>query len=195
MGASNGWTRESMIYVNFGSIAFMTPPQLVEFAMGLADSNQCFLWVLRLDSTNGDIAIFPEEFVEETREIGFLFGWCPQERVLYHPSIGGILTYCGWNSTIESLSAEVLMLYWPCFRDQLTNCKYICDDWGAGLEIDSNVKRDEVEWLVRELTEGEVGKKMRSKAMEWKRMAEEAIGAKGPSSLNLDKLLDEVLSK
>ncbi|XP_030453659.1 7-deoxyloganetin glucosyltransferase-like [Syzygium oleosum] len=186
---------KSVIYVNFGSIASMTHQQLVEFAMGLANSNQCFLWVLRPDAVNGDTTILPGEFVEETRERGFLSGWCPQERVLNHPSIGGFLTHCGWNSTIESLSAGVPMLCWPCFGDQQTNCKYICDDWGIGLEMDGDVKRDEVERLVRELMEGEVGKKMRSKAMEWKKMAEEAVGEKGSSSMNLDKLLDEVLSK
>ncbi|KAF8028019.1 hypothetical protein BT93_E0818 [Corymbia citriodora subsp. variegata] len=186
---------KSVIYLNFGSIAFMTHQQLVEFAMGLANSNQCFLWVLRHDSVNGDTTILPEEFVEETRERGFLSGWCPQEKVLDHPSIGGFLTHCGWNSTIESLSAGVPMLCWPCFGDQPTNCKSICDDWGVGLGMDGNVKRDEVERLVRELMEGEVGKKMRRRAMEWKKMAEEAAGEKGSSFMNLDKLLDEVLSK
>ncbi|KAL3736491.1 hypothetical protein ACJRO7_025438 [Eucalyptus globulus] len=186
---------KSVIYVNFGSIAFMTHQQLVEFAMGLAKSNRCFLWVLRPDLVNGDTTTLPKEFVEETRERGFLSGWCPQERVLCHPSIGGFLTHCGWNSTIESLSAGVPMLCWPWFGDQSTICKYICDDWGVGLEMDGNVKRDEVERLVRELMEGEVGKKMRHKAMEWKKMAEAASSEKGSSSMNLDKLLDEVLSE
>ncbi|XP_048129490.1 7-deoxyloganetin glucosyltransferase-like, partial [Rhodamnia argentea] len=186
---------ESVIYVNFGSIAFLTHQQLVEFAMGLANSDQHFLWVLRPDAVDGDTAILPEEFMEETQERGFLSGWCPQERVLYHPSIGGFLTHCGWNSTIESLSAGVPMLCWPCFGDQQTNGKFICDDWGVGLEMDGDVKRDEVERLVRELMEGDVGKKMRSKAMEWKKLAEEAAGEEGSSSMNLDKLLDEVLSK
>ncbi|XP_030444959.2 7-deoxyloganetin glucosyltransferase-like [Syzygium oleosum] len=186
---------KSVIYVNFGSIAFVTHQQLVEFAMGLANSNWCFLWVLRPDLVNGDTAILPREFAEKTRERGFLSGWCPQERVLNHPSIGGFLTHCGWNSTIESLSAGVPMLCWPCFGDQQTNCKYICDDWGIGLEMDSNVKRDEVERLVRELMEGEVGRKMRSKAREWKKMAEEAAGEKGSSFMNLDKLMDEVFLK
>ncbi|KAL3736492.1 hypothetical protein ACJRO7_025439 [Eucalyptus globulus] len=186
---------KSVIYVNFGSIAFMSHQQLVEFAMGLTNSNQCFLWVFRPDSVNGDTATLPKEFVEKTRERGFLSGWCPQERVLCHPSIGGFLTHCGWNSTIESLSAGVPMLCWPCFADQLTNCKYICDDCGVGLEMDANVKRDEVERLVRELMEGQVGKKMRRKAMEWKERAEAASSEKGSSFMNLDKLLDEVLSQ
>ncbi|KAI6690685.1 hypothetical protein NL676_027513 [Syzygium grande] len=173
----------------------MTHQQLVEFAMGLANSDQCFLWVLRPDAVNGDTMILSRKLVKETRERGFLFGWCSQERVLDHPLVGGFLTHCGWNLTIESLSAGVPMLCWPCFGDQLTNCKYICNDWGIGLEMDSNVKRDEVERLVRELMEGEVGKKMRSTAMEWKKMAKETAAEKGSSSMNLDNLMDEVLLK
>ncbi|XP_030442040.2 UDP-glycosyltransferase 85A5-like [Syzygium oleosum] len=160
---------KSVIYVNLGSIASVTHQQSVEFAMGLADSDQCFLWVLRPDAVNGDMATLPREFVEETRERGFLSGWCPQERVLNHPSIRGFLMHCGWNSTIESLSAGVPMLCRPCFGDQQTNCKYICDDWGVGLEMDGNVKRDEVERLARELMEGEVGKKMSTKAWSGRR--------------------------
>ncbi|XP_042978883.1 7-deoxyloganetin glucosyltransferase-like [Carya illinoinensis] len=43
------------------------------------------------------------------------------------------------------------------------------------MEIDCNVKRDEVEKLVRELIDGEKGKEMRKHAMKWKKMAEETI--------------------
>ncbi|XP_010676190.3 UDP-glycosyltransferase 85A2 [Beta vulgaris subsp. vulgaris] len=38
----------SVVYVNFGSITVMTNDQLVEFAWGLANSNQPFLWITRL---------------------------------------------------------------------------------------------------------------------------------------------------
>jgi hypothetical protein len=61
------------------------------------------------------------------------------------------------------------------------------------MEIDSNVKRDNVEKLVRELMEGEKGKKMKSKSMEWKKLAGEATAPNGSSSMNLDKLINEVL--
>ncbi|KAI8025447.1 UDP-glycosyltransferase 85A8 [Camellia lanceoleosa] len=41
--------------------------------------------------------------------------------------------------------------------------------------------------------EGEKGKEMKRNAMEWKKKAEEAVGAGGSSSLNLDKLFSQVL--
>ncbi|XP_030528292.1 7-deoxyloganetin glucosyltransferase-like [Rhodamnia argentea] len=185
---------KTVIYINFGSIAFVTHEQLMEFAIGLANSKQYFLWIFRPDLVNGDAVILPVEFVEETKERGFVSGWCPQEKVLSHPSVGGFLTHCGWNSCIESISAGVPMLCWPRFGDQKTNSKYICDEWEAGLEIGRGVKRDELERLVRELMDGEVGKKMRSKAMDWKKIAEEAVGEHGSSSMNLDKFVKEVSS-
>ncbi|PWA92949.1 UDP-glucuronosyl/UDP-glucosyltransferase [Artemisia annua] len=113
---------KSVVYVNFGSITVMTPQQLVEFSWGLANSNQTFLWVIRPDLVSGDSAMLPPEFTEMTRERGLLASWCPQEKVLNHASIGGFLTHCGWNSTLESISCGVPMICWPFFAEQPTNC-------------------------------------------------------------------------
>ncbi|KAI8014723.1 7-deoxyloganetin glucosyltransferase [Camellia lanceoleosa] len=63
-----------------------------------------------------------------------------------------------------------------------------------GMEIDNDVKKDEVESLVRELMVGEKGKEMKKKAMEWKRLAQEATeSSSGSSFLNLDKVVNQVL--
>ncbi|KAL7206025.1 hypothetical protein ACSBR2_018860 [Camellia fascicularis] len=183
----------SVVYVNFGSITVMTAQQLTEFAWGLANSEKKFLWVIRPDIVSGDTAILPSEFMAETKNRRVLASWCPQEQVLNHPAIGGFLTHSGWNSTIESVSGGVPMICWPFFAEQQTNCWYSCGEWGIGLEIDSDVKREEVEKLVRELMEGEKGKEMKRNAMEWKKKAEEAVGAGGSSSLNLDNLFSQVL--
>ncbi|XP_022752954.1 7-deoxyloganetin glucosyltransferase-like [Durio zibethinus] len=184
----------SVVYVNFGSITVMTADQLTEFAWGLANSNQAFLWVIRPDLIGGESAIVPAEFVEETKDRGLLATWCPQEQVLSHPSVGGFLTHSGWNSTIESISSGVPMICWPFFAEQQTNCRYSCTKWGIGMEIDSNVKRDEVESLVRELMEAEEGKEMKKKALEWKRKAEEATrNSQGSSYRNLDQMINQVL--
>ncbi|KAJ9673869.1 hypothetical protein PVL29_023429 [Vitis rotundifolia] len=184
----------SVVYVNFGSITVMTSQQLNEFAWGLANSNQTFLWIIRPDLVSGDAAILPPEFVAETKERGLLAGWCPQEQVLSHPAVGGFLTHNGWNSTIESVSAGVPMICWPFFAEQQTNCRYCCTEWGIGMEIDSDVKRDEIERLVKELMEGEKGKELKKKALEWKSLAEEATrGPNGSSFSNLDKMITQAL--
>jgi hypothetical protein len=189
----NSKAPNSVIYVNFGSIIVITPQQLVEFAWGLANSNFMFLWIIRPDLVVSDSAILPPEFVEETKGRGLIASWCPQEEVLNHSSIGGFLTHCGWNSIMESLCAGVPMLCCPIDGDQPANCKYACNEWGIGMEIDKGAKRGEVEKIVRELMEGNKGKKMKQKVMEWKKLAEEATGPHGSSSINLDKLMNEVL--
>ena len=166
----------------------------VEFAWGLANSNHYFLWIIRPDLVTGESAVLPLEFSAETKKRGFIAGWCPQERVLNHPSVGGFLTHSGWNSTIESLSAGLPLMCWPFFGDQQTNCRFTCTEWGVGMEIDNDVKRDEIDKLVREFMEGDNGKKWKNKAMEWKILAEKAAAPGGSSSFNLDKLVNVLLS-
>ncbi|XP_065880851.1 7-deoxyloganetin glucosyltransferase-like [Euphorbia lathyris] len=184
-------TPNSVVYVNFGSITVMTRNQLIEFAWGLCNSKKTFLWVIRPDLVAGETAMLPPEFVSETKDRGFLANWCPQEEVLNHPAIGGFLTHSGWNSTIESLCGGVPMICWPFFAEQQTNCRFCCVEWEVGMEIDSDVKRDEVERLVIELTEGEKGKEMKKKALEWKRLAAEA--AEVSSYRNLESVINDVL--
>ncbi|XP_034678439.1 7-deoxyloganetin glucosyltransferase-like [Vitis riparia] len=185
----------SVVYVNFGSITVMTSQQLTEFAWGLANSNKPFLWIIRPDLVVGDSALLPPEFVTETKDRGMLANWCPQEQVLKHPAIGGFLTHSGWNSTSESICGGVPLICWPFFAEQQTNCRYSCSEWGIGMEIDNNVKRVEVEKLVRELMDGEKGKEMKKKVMEWRKLAEEATRPGGSSYDNFNKLLRNVLSK
>jgi UDP:flavonoid glycosyltransferase YjiC (YdhE family) len=184
----------SVVYVNFGSVTVMTPEQILEFAWGLAGSKKPFLWILRPDIVTGGSFILSSEFKDEISDRGLIASWCPQEQVLNHPSIGGFLTHCGWNSTIESICAGVPMLCWPYFADQPTNCRYICNEWEIGIEIDTNVKREEVEKLVNELLLGDKGKKMRLKAMVLKKLAEENTSPGGCSYMNLDKVIRKARS-
>ncbi|XP_026437897.1 7-deoxyloganetin glucosyltransferase-like [Papaver somniferum] len=184
----------SVVYVNFGSITVITPQQMIEFAWGLANSKHTFLWVIRPDLVAGDSAMLPAEFLEDTKDRSLYASWCPQEDVLNHPSIGGFLTHSGWNSTLESICGGVHMICWPFFAEQQTNCRYSCAHWGIGMEIDNNVKRDEVEKLVRELMDGDKGKEMKIKVMEWKKKAEESTSVGGSSDSNLDNLVTALLS-
>nr|XP_043639963.1 7-deoxyloganetin glucosyltransferase-like [Erigeron canadensis] len=180
----------SVIYVNFGSITVITPQQMVEFCWGLAKSNYSFLWIIRPDLVIGDSAMLPTEFLEETKDRGLLVGWCPQEKVLNHGSIGGFLTHSGWNSTIESISNGVPMICWPFFADQQPNCWWTCNKWGIAMEIDNNVTSDGVAKLVVELMNGEKGKAMKKNAIDLKNKAEEACTLPSGSSMaNLEKLI------
>ena len=185
----------SVVYVNFGSITIMSPEKLLEFAWGLANSKKPFLWIIMPDLVVGGSEVLSSDFLKEILDRGLIARWCPQEKVLNHPSIGGFLTHCGWNSTTESICAGVPMLCWPFFGDQPTNCRFICKEWEIGIEIDTNVNREEVEKLVNELMVGDKGKKMRKKAMELKKKADEDTRLGGSSYMNFDKVIKEVLFK
>ncbi|ONK75578.1 uncharacterized protein A4U43_C03F18380 [Asparagus officinalis] len=183
----------SVVLVNFGSITTMTNDNLMEFAWGLANSMANFLWVIRPDLVKGETSLLPQEFLSMTKGRGLLASWCNQEVVLTHRSIGGFLTHCGWNSTVESISGGVPTLCWPFFAEQQTNCRYLCTEWAMGMEIDNDVKREEVERIIRELMEGDKGKEMRRRAFEWKETAHKATEEGGVSFINFEKVVKEVL--
>lgn len=49
---------------------------------------------------------------------------------------------------LESFFGGVLMICWLFFVEQLMNCKFCCDEWGVGMEIGGDVKREEVEVVI-----------------------------------------------
>lgn len=57
------------------------------------------------------------------------------------------------------------------------------------MEIDTNVKRNEVEVMVRELMVGSKGNKMREKVDEWKKKAKMATMQGGTSYDNFNRLI------
>ncbi|KAM0066492.1 putative UDP-glucuronosyl/UDP-glucosyltransferase, UDP-glycosyltransferase family [Helianthus debilis subsp. tardiflorus] len=182
----------SVVYVNFGSITVMSFENLVEFGWGLVNSNHNFLWIIRTDLVDGKPVTLPQELEEEIKRRGFIASWCSQEEVLNHPSVGGFLTHGGWGSVIESLTAGVPMVCWPFSYDQNVNCRQLCKEWEVGMMIEGDVKRDEVEKIVRELMEGVEGNRMRKNAMDFKKKAEIATAPNGSSSLNIEELVNAI---
>ncbi|KAG5565246.1 hypothetical protein RHGRI_001219 [Rhododendron griersonianum] len=65
--------------------------------------------------------------------------------------------------------------------------------YSSNKDVDHDVKSEEVEALVRDMMEGEKGKKMRSRAKEWKKKAEEATNVGGSSYSNLNRFIKEAL--
>ncbi|KAL0393719.1 UNVERIFIED_CONTAM: 7-deoxyloganetin glucosyltransferase [Sesamum latifolium] len=185
--------QNSVIYVNFGSIAVLTPSQIQELALGLAESKKNFLWILRPDLIKGNSGIMPPGFTAETKDRGLILSWCQQEKVLNHPSIGGFLTHCGELGR-EGITAGVPFLCLPQATDQPANCRSICSEWGIGLEISKNFKKEEVGAVVRELLDGENGREMKKRAMDWKKQAAEATASPhGSSFVSLERLVKQVL--
>eukprot|EP01018_Ginkgo_biloba_P004616 Gb_10317 [translate_table: standard] len=176
----------SVIFVSFGSEAFLSADQIVELALGLEASGQRFLWVLRSDDGRGVSTLLPPGFESRTKDLGLvLSSWAPQIPVLSHPSTGGFLSHCGWNSTLESIWCGVPMIAWPIQAEQWTNSFVLVNEIkvaiGVTMENDGFVRREQVERAARGLMEGEEGKRMRMRTDELKNSAKIALEEGGNS--------------
>ncbi|MCO5547641.1 hypothetical protein L7F22_001092 [Adiantum nelumboides] len=182
----------SVIYVAFGSFAKFSLKDMQELAMGLEASESPFVWVILEDSYRKEELpqVLPDGFIEQTRGKGLIVNWAPQVEVLAHRAVGGFLSHCGWNSTLESLWMGVPMLCCPHYAEQSLNCHYICDVWGVGLELGrvrGEIERRFVKLGVRALLQGDEGVKARSNAQEIMHLARKTCQQGGHSFTNLQK--------
>uniref|UniRef100_A0A803LUP4 Uncharacterized protein n=1 Tax=Chenopodium quinoa TaxID=63459 RepID=A0A803LUP4_CHEQI len=106
------------------------------------------------------------------------------------------VVYVSFGSITTMTNENLIEFAWGLANKQQTNCWFSFEKWGIGMEIDNDVRRSEVERQVRELMEDKRGEEMASKALEWKKLAEEALATpSGSSYLDFEKLVNqEVLS-
>ncbi|XP_008792121.2 UDP-glycosyltransferase 73C6-like [Phoenix dactylifera] len=198
----------SVIYVSFGSIASPIPPQLVEIGLGLEASNRPFIWVIKAGDKSPEVEKWLSEgFEERVRSRGLIIrGWAPQVMILSHPAIGGFMTHCGWNSTLEGVTAGVPMITWPHFAEQFLNEKLMVEVLKIGVAVgvkkmtrwgvENNevlVKRDDVQKAVSALMdEGEDGLERRKRVREMGEKARKAMEEGGSSYENLTLLIKQV---
>ncbi|XP_058081043.1 gallate 1-beta-glucosyltransferase 84A24-like [Magnolia sinica] len=187
----------SVIYISFGSVVVLGGDQMEEMAWGLRNSKRPFLWVVRPTENSAETGL-PKGFLEEIEVQGKVVQWCPQDRVLSHPSIACFVTHCGWNSTMESLSCGIPIIAFPQWGDQITNAKFISDVYGVGLRLGHRkggplVTREEVERCVAEMTDGgPKAEEIKKNSMKWKEAAEKAVGKGGSSDQNIQAIVDDV---
>nr|GLL47772.1 anthocyanidin 3-O-glucosyltransferase 2-like [Ipomoea trifida] len=141
----------SVVFLCFGSGGSFSEPQVKEIAYGLERSGHRFLWSLRQPPSesspfptdyNNLEEVLPEGFLERTKNMGKVIGWAPQATVLAHPAVGGFLSHCGWNSTLESVWFGIPMAAWPIYAEQQANAFQLVTDIGAGVEVRMDYKRD-----------------------------------------------------
>ncbi|KAF8406394.1 hypothetical protein HHK36_008481 [Tetracentron sinense] len=199
---------ESVLYVSFGSGGTISAEQLTELATGLELSQQRFIWVVRaptkkdasatfFTSGNGhdDLSeYFPDGFLTRTREVGLMVPqWAPQVEILSHPSIGGFLSHCGWNSTIESIMNGVPMIAWPLYAEQRMNASILTEDLNVAvrpeiLPAKGVVGRKEIERMVRRVMEGEEGNELRGRVRELRSSALKSLNEGGSSYNSLSQV-------
>ncbi|WCJ37274.1 UDP-Glycosyltransferase superfamily protein [Euphorbia peplus] len=188
------WLRDkqngSVVYVSFGSIANINEEQMEELALGLKSSNCYFLWVVR----EPEQSKLPKNFVSEK---GLVVKWCPQLEVLGDKAIGCFVTHCGFNSVLEALSLGVPIVGMPQWTDQPTNAKFVEDIWKVGMRAMPDekgiVRRQVLEFCIREVMENEKGIEIKENAKKWKQLAVEAIDKGGSSDKNIDEFIIKLI--
>ncbi|XP_058180254.1 probable UDP-glucosyl transferase 73B6 [Rhododendron vialii] len=194
--------QNAVIYVSFGTQFHVSDAQMDEIAMGLEMAGQPFVWVVRSTKWSP-----PEGWEERVNERGLVArDWVDQRSILAHPSTGGFLTHCGWNSVLESLSSGVPLLAWPMGAEQGLNAKYVVEGMGAGILIPQERKRMETKEIkvighdvicdgVKELMAGERGRRARERARELGVMARQAVEKGGSSDRKLDELIESLTGR
>ncbi|XP_022847831.1 putative UDP-glucose flavonoid 3-O-glucosyltransferase 3 [Olea europaea var. sylvestris] len=145
-------SESSVVFLCFGSMGSFDECQVKEIATALENSGQRFLWSLRKpppkdkmefpEAYDDPQEVLPDGFIERTKEVGKVIGWAPQMAVLSHPAVGGFLSHCGWNSTLESVWCGVPMATWPMFAEQQLNAFQLVKDLGIAEAIRIDYRRD-----------------------------------------------------
>ncbi|MBA0567238.1 hypothetical protein Golob_011989 [Gossypium lobatum] len=203
----------SVIYACLGSISTIKFPELTELGLGLEASNKPFIWVLRgKNATSNQVEKWIKEdgFEERTKGRGLIIvGWAPQVLILSHSAIGGFLTHCGWNSTIEGISAGVPLITLPLLGDQFFNQKLVVQILKIGVNLGIEkptmfgdeesgfiLKKVEVKNAIYQLIdEGNEGIERRKRAKVFGEKAKKAIEVGGSSYLNITLLIEDIIQQ
>ncbi|KAF5950262.1 hypothetical protein HYC85_012255 [Camellia sinensis] len=142
----------SVVFLCFGSMGSFDGDQVKEIARALESCGHRFLWSLRQPPPKGKIGlpkeyenptdVLPEGFLDRTAVIGKVIGWAPQVAVLSHRAVGGFVSHCGWNSTLESLWCGVPVATWPMYAEQQMNAFQLVREFGMAVEIKMDYRKD-----------------------------------------------------
>ncbi|XP_003569538.4 UDP-glycosyltransferase 73C1 [Brachypodium distachyon] len=198
----------SVIFVSFGSLACTAPQQLIELGLGLEASKKPFIWVIKAGDKFPEVEEWlADGFEKRVKDRGMIIrGWAPQVMILWHQAIGGFMTHCGWNSTIEGICAGVPMITWPHFAEQFLNEKLLVDVLKTGVEVgvkevtqwgqehkEVMVTRNAVEKAVcTVMDEGEAAEELRMRAKDYAIKAKRAFSEEGSSYNNVRLLIQEM---
>ncbi|KAK1563108.1 hypothetical protein Q3G72_022457 [Acer saccharum] len=200
----------SVLYACLGSLCNLIPAQLMELGLGIEASDRPFIWVIREGVNSKELQKWAMENGFEERNKGrglVIWGWAPQVLILSHTAIGGFLTHCGWNSSLEGISAGLPLITWPLFADQFCNEKLVVQilkigvrvgveypmTWGKEEEVGVLVKREDVKNAVEKLMNREKeAEERRTRARELGKLANAAVEEGGSSNLNIALLLEDI---
>ncbi|CAL2248928.1 unnamed protein product [Prunus armeniaca] len=198
----------SVVFLCFGSMGSFGEAQVKEIACALEQSGQRFLWSLRKPEPKGKMGmpsdyedvkgVLPEGFLDRTAGIGKVIGWAPQVAILAHPGVGGFVSHCGWNSTLESIWCGVPIATWPMYAEQQLNAFGLVKELGLGVEIKMDYKQnsdvvvsaEEIERGIRQvmLKDSDI----RARVKEISEKSKKALTDGGSSYSSLGRFLDQI---
>ncbi|XP_031278179.1 UDP-glycosyltransferase 71K1-like [Pistacia vera] len=197
----------SVVFLCFGSMGSFGEEQLKEIALGLEQSEHRFLWSIREPPPKNELEgpsdykldeLLPAGLLERTKEIGMVCKWAPQKEILAHKSVGGFVSHCGWNSSLESLWFGVPIVTWPMYAEQQMNAFQMVKDLGVAVELRLDYRSmsgevvlgDEIARAIKCVMEidNEVRKKVREKS-EQSRLA---VKEGGSSFTAFQRLIDDI---
>ncbi|KAJ0612980.1 putative UDP-glucuronosyl/UDP-glucosyltransferase, UDP-glycosyltransferase family [Helianthus annuus] len=199
----------SVIFVCLGSMSSLSNEQVLELGLGLELSSIPFIWCIR--STTDETDIWLSGYEERVKDRGLIVrGWAPQVLILSHEAVGGFVSHCGWNSTLEGVAAGVPMVTYPQFADQFLNERLVVDVLKTGVSIGMEVpvaigekdkfgalvKKENIKTAVESVmnNEGE-GKARRERAREFGEMATKAMAEGGSSYVNTTLMMQDVIEE
>ena len=199
----------SVIYVCFGSLSEILASQLVELALALESSDYPFIWVIKRGKYSEELEnwLVEENFEEKIKGRGLIIrGWAPQVQILSHLATGGFLTHCGWNSTLEGISAGVPMITWPMFAEQFYNEKLLVEVFRIGVSVGVKtsadygeekdrvlVRSEDVKKAIEQLMDkGAEAEERRKRARKLGEIAKKSVEEGGSSYMNVKKLIQHI---
>ncbi|XP_062073382.1 UDP-glycosyltransferase 73C13-like [Humulus lupulus] len=197
--------RGSVLYVCFGTEVGPSMEEYSQLAQALEATTQPFIWVVQSGAGRSgpprppnlgtaQEGYFPHGLASQVGPRGLIInGWAPQLLILSHPSTGGFLTHCGWNSTVEAIGLGVPLLGWPIRGDQHYNVKLAVAYLKVGFMISDDllekVKKDEiVKGIEKLMSDYDIKSQAKKLAAKFQN------GFPNSSTANLDAFIDIIKS-
>ncbi|KAK6790707.1 hypothetical protein RDI58_009788 [Solanum bulbocastanum] len=194
----------SVIYVSFGTGIKLSQEQLNELAFGLEKCNQRFIWVIGKgdhsnNNDNDNTIELPQGFEERVKGRGMMVrNWVPQLEILGHPSTGGFLSHCGWNSCMESISMGVPIIAWPNEWDQPYNAVLVTNVLKIGILLcnwthkDKLVTSELIEKSIEILMNTTQGEEMRKRAVELSNKIKSSFSPGGVTTKEVESFISYI---
>ncbi|KAF4402719.1 hypothetical protein CsatB_019956 [Cannabis sativa] len=189
---------DSVLYVCFGSQKLLKRQQMEALASALEQSGIQFIWVVKTgtaEQVTAGIGVVPDGFEERIGKKGLVVkSWAPQVMILGHRAVGGFLSHCGWNSTLEGIEAGVRILGWPMEADQHVNARLLVECMGIATRVcegaDAVPEPAELGKAIAKSMSENAPEKMKAKEFREKALA--AVSDSGSSLNDLDELVREL---